>query len=65
MTKNEQERRCKSCGKLLIDEKTIWCRRCILEGRNKGAKVGGIVLGVVTTVASAIALGNNKSSGDA
>ncbi len=65
MTNNEQERRCKSCGKILIDEKTFWCRRCILEGRNKAAKVGGVLLGIGTTVLSAVALGNKNTDGEA
>ncbi len=38
MSNEEKKRRCKSCGKLLLDEKLPWCRRCRLEGRNK--KVG-------------------------
>lgn len=35
MSKEEKERRCKSCRKLLLDEKLPFCRRCILEARNK------------------------------
>lgn len=40
-----KERRCKSCGKLLLDETLPFCRRCVLEGRNKVGKIGGIVGG--------------------
>ena len=54
------ERRCKSCHKLLLDEKLPFCRRCVLEGRNKASQVGGIVGGTLLTVFSAIALANNS-----
>ena len=63
MSKVEKERRCKTCGKLLIDEKLPFCRRCVLEGRNKAGQVGGIVVGAATTVLSAVALINNNSDG--
>ena len=63
MSKEEKERRCKTCGKLLIDEKLPFCRRCVLEGRNKVGQVGGIVVGAATTVLSAVALINNNSDG--
>lgn len=59
---NEKERRCKSCGKLLLDEKLPFCRRCVLEGRNKVGQVGGVVVGIGTTVLSAAALINNNSN---
>lgn len=63
MSKEEKERRCKSCGKLLLDEKLPFCRRCVLGGRNKAGQVGGIVVGAATTVLSAVALINNNSDG--
>lgn len=59
MSNKEKERRCKSCGKLLLDEKLPFCRRCVLEGRNKAGRVGGIV--VVATVLSAKAYMNSNS----
>ena len=57
MSNEEKERRCKSCGKLLLDEKLPYCRRCVLERRNKGAKIGGLAM----TVLGAFALVNNNS----
>lgn len=53
------DRRCKSCHKLLLDEKLPFCRRCMLEGRNKAGQVGGVVGGLMT-IFSAIALVNNS-----
>ena len=52
MSNMEKVRRCKFCGKLLIDEKMPLCRRCVLEGRNKSVQVAGIVFGATTTVLS-------------
>lgn len=62
MSKEEKERRCKSCGKLLLDEKLPFCRRCVLEGRNKARQVVGIVVGPAA-VLRAVALINNNSDG--
>ena len=59
----EKTRYCKYCGKKLIDEK-IFCRRCVLEGRNTTGKVAGIIGGVGTAVLSAVALLNNDSGND-
>ena len=61
MSNEEKERRCKSCGKLLLDEKLPFCRRCVLEGRNKVGQVGGIV---AMTAFFAKALVNNNSDSD-
>lgn len=55
MSNGEKERRCKFCGKLLLDEKLPFCRRCFLEGRNIAGKVGGIVVVAATTVLSGVA----------
>lgn len=63
MCNEEKERRCKSCGKLLLGEKLPFCRRCVLKGRNKAGQVGGVVVGATTTVLSAVALINNNSGG--
>ena len=56
MSNEKKERRCKSCGKLLIDEKLPFCSRCVLEGRDTVGKVGGIVVVLAIT-----ALINNDS----
>ena len=58
MSNEEKERRCKTCGKLLIDERLPFCRRCVLEGRDKSAQVGGMVAGVATAFFSAKAFKN-------
>lgn len=43
MSNEKKERRCKSCGKLLLDEKLPFCRRCVLEGRDTVGMVGGVL----------------------
>ena len=59
---NEQiQRRCRRCGRLLIDEKLRVCRRCGLEIRNKTGEAGGIVCGVALTGLSGAALIKNNS----
>lgn len=63
MSNGKKERRCKSCGKLLLDEKLPFCRRCVLEGRNNVGKVVSIVGGLATT-ALTVALVNNHSNGN-
>ena len=57
MSKGKKERRCKSCGKLLIDEKVPFCRRCILEGRNKA----GQGISAAVAIVSAVAIADNIS----
>ena len=52
MSNEEKDRRCKICGKLLIDEKFPFCRRCVLEGRDKTVQVGGMVAGAATILIS-------------
>lgn len=64
MSKVKKERRCKKCGKLLIDEKLPFCRRCVLEGRNTAGMVGGIGGGLITIIALAAEHMNNKSNMD-
>ena len=64
MSNEEIERRCKSCGKLLLDDKLPFCRRCVLEGRNKVGHVGGIIGGLAMTALSAVAFVNNNSDGN-
>ena len=64
MSNEEKEHRCKSCGKLLLDEKIPFCRRCVLEGRNKVGQVGGIIGGLAMTALSAVAFINSNSDGN-
>lgn len=64
MSKSETERRCKTCGKRLLDEKLPFCKRCILEGRNKAGQIGGILTGAVLTVFSAKQFLDSNSSDD-
>lgn len=48
MNENVKERRCKTCGKLLIGKKLPsipLCRRCKLEIRKVVGNVGGIIGG--------------------
>ena len=61
MSEENKERRCKSCGKMLLDERIPFCRRCFLEGRNKVGKVGSVVGGAAMTILSATALINNNT----
>ena len=60
MSSENTERRCKSCNKLLLDEKLPFCPRCMLEGRNKAVQIGGIIGGLGTTIASGLAMINNS-----
>lgn len=62
MTNEEKERRCKSCSKLLLDEKIPFCRRCVLEGRNKVGKVGVFLSGLTMTIWSTKTLVDNNSN---
>lgn len=59
MNEIEKERRCKSCGKLLIDEKAF-CRRCKLKMRNTGGKVGGMISSLIVAVSCANSLANDR-----
>lgn len=63
MNEIEKERRCKSCGKLLIDEKTF-CRRCKLKMRNTGGKVGGIISSLFIAASCAKSLAGDKENDD-
>lgn len=58
MNKIEKERRCKSCGKLLIDEKAF-CRRCKLNMRNTGGTAGGLIGSLIVAFFCADSLANN------
>ena len=61
MSNEKKERRCKSCGKLLLDEKLPFCGRCVLEGCDTVGKFGGIVGVVAITALKVVALVNNNS----
>lgn len=63
MSSESKEKRCKSCSKLLIDEK-VFCKRCVLEGRNKVIQIGGIIVGGITTICSIESFINNTSDND-
>ncbi len=58
MSKETNRRRCRSCKKLLLDEKLPFCRRCMLEGRDKARQIASI--GAAAT-AFVIALVNNSN----
>lgn len=60
MSDEEKERRCKACGKLLLDEKMPFCRRCVLEGRNKIGQISGTLVGGLMFIGSAKAIVSNN-----
>ena len=58
-----EKMKCKTCGKILVDEK-IFCRRCNLEGRNKIKKVAAVaggILGAVLFAKSQVDKHNNEN----
>lgn len=66
MDEEVKERKCKTCGKRLIDEKLPICLRCRLKGRNTAVRVGEIVVGTVFAVAGGKALiDQNQNNGNA
>ena len=44
-------KKCKTCGKQLLDEKIPICLRCRLKGRNNTVEWGGKLVGVLGSVA--------------
>ena len=62
MSNENTDRRCKSCNKLLLDEKLPICPRCMLEGRNKVGKIGGIIAGLGTAALSSWSLIKDNDS---
>ena len=64
MSKEEKKRRCKSCGKLLLDEKIPLCGRCVLEGRNTVVRAGSIIGSAAIAVVASGVLKNNNSDDD-
>lgn len=63
MNKEDNERRCKICGKLLLNERLPICRRCVLQGRNQTTKIGGTVGGLFLAFVSGRALADELSDG--
>lgn len=61
MDEDIKERRCKSCEKLLLDEKLPFCKRCALAGRNKAGQIGGIIIALAPPILSVVARVNNDS----
>ena len=65
MDEEVKERKCKTCGKRLIDEKLPICLRCRLKGRNNAGKVGEIAVGTVLAIAGGKALiDQNQNNGN-
>lgn len=62
MSNEEKERRCKSCGKLLLDEKLPFCRRCVLEKR---VPVGVLIGAIMATLGVVRLVNNNSDRNDA
>ena len=56
------ERRCKSCGKKLLDEKLPFCKRCVLKGRNLVGDSVGLLVGIAMAGISAKKLAENTSA---
>ena len=66
MDEEVKERKCKTCGKRLIDEKLPICLRCRLKGRNTAGRVSEIAVGTVLAVAGGKALiDQNQNNGNA
>lgn len=60
--KDEKERRCLTCKKLLLDEKMPICLRCRLRGRNYAGKGGQIIGGLaITALGTKAAIDNTKN----
>ena len=65
MSKKDEARRCKVCGKLLLpDDKVPLCRRCILESRNKAGKISVILGSLALAAQNAFSLLANDSEED-
>lgn len=62
MSDEAKERRCKFCGKLLINEKMPFCRRCKLEGRNKVGQIGGIAVGILAVLRAKALVGDEENN---
>lgn len=56
----KKEKKCWFCKKTLLDKEYVFCRRCLLEGRNKVGIIGGALVSVVVGAIGGKALvGNN------
>lgn len=64
MDEEVKERKCKTCGKRLIDEKLPICLRCRLKGRNTAGRVCEIAVGTVLAVAGGKALIDQNQNND-
>ena len=60
MNNEEKIRRCRLCGKRLLDEKIPICRRCIIKSRNVAGQFVGALGGMALTVLSGKALLDNN-----
>lgn len=63
MSEKNEDRRCLTCGKKLLDEKLPICLRCRLQGRNTTAKVGEAAGGLAVAALSIISIANNNNNG--
>lgn len=58
----EKVRKCKACGKQLLDEKLPFCLRCRLSGRNTAGHVGEVVVGLAIAAGGVAAAANNQNN---
>lgn len=58
----KKEKKCLFCKKTLLDKESVCCLRCLLEGRNKAATVGEVLVGAATVIGgTAVAVNNTKN----
>ena len=62
MAEEVKERKCKKCGKKLLDEKLPICLRCRLKGRNKFGRVGEGAAGLALLIGSGKALYDHNNN---
>ncbi|SCY77127.1 hypothetical protein SAMN02910292_02859 [Lachnospiraceae bacterium XBB2008] len=60
MDEEIKDRRCKTCGKKLIDEKLPICLRCRLKGRNFMGNLTEAGAGIVLLIAGGKALADQN-----
>lgn len=56
----KKEKKCLFCKKTLLDKGSVCCLRCLLEGRNKAATVGEVLVGAAI-IGTAVAVDNTKN----
>lgn len=61
---DDKEKRCLTCGKLLVGEKLPLCIRCRLKGRNNVAKGGEALMGAAVLFLGAKGLIEQNSTND-